>query len=445
MSLSGKTIVFTGTLTMKRADATKAAEAAGAKVSGSVSKNTSILVAGPGAGAKEADAKAKGVEIWTEEQFTAVIGGGSAATLPAAAVGNKKAASSKALKAALLAADDEPMSEAMSLNGKTIVFTGTLTMKRADATKAAEAAGAKVSGSVSKNTSILVAGPGAGAKEADAKAKGVQIWTEEQFTAVIGGGSAGPPPAAAAGKKKAASSAADDEPTAKKQKGGKAKAEPKPAPPASPRGLQLHLKEPTSAIGLAQRFRENGWYTNKFDSVAGLRMESFALEDVEHASFAHAPANAVAIAETLLSQLEGCYVQGGESEDAPQVIIISGADTTSAAGIKKACLRGLGLRNASYNEYRKDQMLWDEAEVELCDWNTKLKVGFDIEDSDDEEEGDRDGVVLATATLARRLQSHFLFDLSSQHTFVPTIFGGCTKIDANEGVIVGVLSTKVWT
>ena len=63
MSLTGKTIVFTGTLTMKRADATKAAEAAGAKVGSSVTKNTNILIAGAGAGAKKDEAKAKGVEI----------------------------------------------------------------------------------------------------------------------------------------------------------------------------------------------------------------------------------------------------------------------------------------------------------------------------------------------------------------------------------------------
>ena len=61
-SLTGKTIVFTGTLSMPRKEATSAAEAAGAKVAGSVSKSTSILVAGPGAGAKEDKARGMGVE-----------------------------------------------------------------------------------------------------------------------------------------------------------------------------------------------------------------------------------------------------------------------------------------------------------------------------------------------------------------------------------------------
>jgi|LauGreDrversion4_1035100.scaffolds.fasta_scaffold49385_1 NAD-dependent DNA ligase len=78
--------------------------------------------------------------------------------------------------------------DAMSLLGKTIVFTGTFTMARVDATKAAEAAGAKVDSSITENTSILVAGWGAGAEERKkAKAEGVEIWTEDQFVAAVGG------------------------------------------------------------------------------------------------------------------------------------------------------------------------------------------------------------------------------------------------------------------
>jgi len=85
MSLSGKTIVFTNTFTMTRVEATKAAESAGAKVDSSVTTNTSILVAGQGAGAvEEDDAKAKGVEIWTEDQFVAAVGGGKEKDAPSA-------------------------------------------------------------------------------------------------------------------------------------------------------------------------------------------------------------------------------------------------------------------------------------------------------------------------------------------------------------------------
>ena len=52
MSLAGKTIVFTGTLTRKRSDAKALAEAAGAKVATSLSSKTDVLVAGADAGSK---------------------------------------------------------------------------------------------------------------------------------------------------------------------------------------------------------------------------------------------------------------------------------------------------------------------------------------------------------------------------------------------------------
>ena len=48
-------------------------------------------------------------------------------------------------------------------------------------------AGAKVTGSVSGTTTHLVAGPGAGSKVAAAEAKGVTIWTEDDFLASLGG------------------------------------------------------------------------------------------------------------------------------------------------------------------------------------------------------------------------------------------------------------------
>ena len=127
------------------------------------------------------------------------------------------------------------------LSGKTIVFTGTLTMKRADATAQAVAAGATVGGSVTAKTNILVAGPGAGAKMEEAKAKGIEVWTEAEFQAALagGGGGGGGGAAAVAGTKKSAPSSsapAEEQPPAKKAK-GKAKAEP-PLPPASPAAKQ---------------------------------------------------------------------------------------------------------------------------------------------------------------------------------------------------------------
>jgi len=72
--LAGKTVVLTGTLaTMTRDEATAALERLGAKVSGSVSKKTSFLVAGADAGSKRDKARKLGIEVLDEDAFRALI------------------------------------------------------------------------------------------------------------------------------------------------------------------------------------------------------------------------------------------------------------------------------------------------------------------------------------------------------------------------------------
>ena len=74
-AVAGKTVVFTGALERMTRDEAKArAERLGAKVSGSVSKKTDYVVAGPGAGSKLAEAKKHNVAVLTEDEWLKLIG-----------------------------------------------------------------------------------------------------------------------------------------------------------------------------------------------------------------------------------------------------------------------------------------------------------------------------------------------------------------------------------
>ena len=76
----------------------------------------------------------------------------------------------------------------MDVKGKTVVVTGVLAaLKRHEAEAGLAALGAKVSGSVSKNTHILFVGAQPGSKLAKAEALGVTVLSEAQVREVLNG------------------------------------------------------------------------------------------------------------------------------------------------------------------------------------------------------------------------------------------------------------------
>jgi DNA ligase (NAD+) len=81
----------------------------------------------------------------------------------------------------------EAVAAASPVSGKTIVFTGALErMTREEAKAMAERLGAKVAGSVSKKTDLVVAGPGAGSKLAKAETFGVEVISEDDWFVRVG-------------------------------------------------------------------------------------------------------------------------------------------------------------------------------------------------------------------------------------------------------------------
>ncbi len=127
-------------------------------------------------------------EAWDDLVGVDGIGATLALALSDAFAAPEERAAIDALVAELEIEAPEARADASPVAGLRVVFTGTLErMTRAEAKARAEAMGAKVSGSVSARTDILVAGPGAGSKAERAAALGVRTLDEDGWLALIGG------------------------------------------------------------------------------------------------------------------------------------------------------------------------------------------------------------------------------------------------------------------
>ena len=124
----------------------------------------------------------------TEEELTAVpdIGGITAKSLMEWFENDQSRHLIQALRDAGVSFDstEEPVGDRLA--GKTFVLTGTLpTMDRKEAAALIEAQGGKVSGSVSKKTSYVVAGEAAGSKLQKANDLGIPVLSEEELMALL--------------------------------------------------------------------------------------------------------------------------------------------------------------------------------------------------------------------------------------------------------------------
>jgi DNA ligase (NAD+) len=178
LSVTGKTVVITGTITgMERKDAEAKLKGLGAKVTSSVSKKTDFLFAMADAGSKKADADRLGVLVLGETELFAMIGKPGTARKPKTPITTeaKKKVKARAPK------------PSKGFSGVTVVITGTLSAGRDEIAERLEAAGAKVTGSVSANTQYLITGAGVGAsKIGKANALGVKVIDEATMDEMLG-------------------------------------------------------------------------------------------------------------------------------------------------------------------------------------------------------------------------------------------------------------------
>ena len=171
-------------LAQRAADAAEEAERAAAQTEGRRPRISETRAAAIAACAVPAEAAA----VWDDLGATDGVGPVLALSLSDAFANPEERSAIDRLVAELTILPPPARAASSAIAGLTLVFTGTLErMTRAEAKARAESLGAKVAGSVSAKTDILVAGPGAGSKATKAAELGIRVIDEDDWIALAGG------------------------------------------------------------------------------------------------------------------------------------------------------------------------------------------------------------------------------------------------------------------
>ena len=174
-----------GALAHRKADAAEAEERAAARDAG----RRAAIAKARAAAWEVAEVPAEAEAAWRQLVDADGIGPILALSLSDGLAGAEERGAIDRLLAHLTPSPPPARAEGSPVAGKTVVFTGTLEkMTRAEAKARAEALGAKVSGSVSAKTDLVIAGPGAGSKLKKAEDLGVEVISEDDWIALASGG-----------------------------------------------------------------------------------------------------------------------------------------------------------------------------------------------------------------------------------------------------------------
>ena len=190
MELKGKTVVIAGTFSKKQWEIKNLLEGMGARVTTAVSQKTDFLVVGNKGGAKLKKAESLSIKLIDEAAFNKLIDPGNKNTVQAEEAKPEAKSVTKKVIPELPELSEQPEkpdeTTEFNVSGKTVVVTGAFSqMKRDEIKLELQKRGAKVTGSVSSKTHLLVAGERAGSKLKKAEGLGIAVLREAELIKIL--------------------------------------------------------------------------------------------------------------------------------------------------------------------------------------------------------------------------------------------------------------------